>query len=324
MFDNQKPNFRIALALAVLLLLLGGLWAAATFLWPQDDGKIAILKAETDAFKVKPEQAGGMQIPHQDKLVFNTVSNEGKGGMVERVLPAPEQPVLENNQPKAPLPNAIQEAAALTQAQITQAQGTEKEPSPAPVLDVPSMVVPEANAAAPEVIAPQPEQAATPVVTPVVTPTASASAATLDTVKDIAPSKKAETTEPKKPAAIKKAVVKAITQAAVKPPLKKAPETEPNPPNTTETAQKKPSSATSSTKVRFQIASFFDKALAEKSLPQLKQKYANDLQGAGLFITAAKINGDKNVFRIQGNATNVSTICSGIKAKGGACVSIRP
>ncbi|MBY0429003.1 MAG: SPOR domain-containing protein, partial [Alphaproteobacteria bacterium] len=79
-------------------------------------------------------------------------------------------------------------------------------------------------------------------------------------------------------------------------------------------------------KGHFQIASFFDKPSADKALAQFKSKYADELDGAGLSIATATINGGKQVFRIQGTASSAnvaSSICSGIKSKGGSCVTIK-
>ncbi|MGE4218329.1 MAG: SPOR domain-containing protein [Alphaproteobacteria bacterium] len=43
--------------------------------------------------KVMPENPGGMEVPHQDKTVFNRIDEQGESGTeVERLLPPPETP----------------------------------------------------------------------------------------------------------------------------------------------------------------------------------------------------------------------------------------
>lgn len=45
--------------------------------------------------KVAPENPGGMEVPHQDKTVFNRIDEQGEAGAeVERLLPPPEAPRL--------------------------------------------------------------------------------------------------------------------------------------------------------------------------------------------------------------------------------------
>ena len=62
---------------------------------------VPVIKADDTPVKIKPDDRGGMQIPNQDKLVYNEM--EGDKGTAqprtERLLAPPEEPV----QPNAPL-----------------------------------------------------------------------------------------------------------------------------------------------------------------------------------------------------------------------------
>jgi hypothetical protein len=91
--DQQNSRFRVVVGIFMLVLFVGGIWGAVGLVWPDDDGQIVLLKADNAPYKIKPDDKGGMQIPHQDKLIFNTVSSDGKMVTVERILPGPEQPL---------------------------------------------------------------------------------------------------------------------------------------------------------------------------------------------------------------------------------------
>ncbi|MBI3515582.1 MAG: SPOR domain-containing protein [Proteobacteria bacterium] len=56
---------------------------------------IAAVALDTSPTKVRPEQPGGMEVQHQDKLVLNTLADGAKPGApaVERLLPPPETPL---------------------------------------------------------------------------------------------------------------------------------------------------------------------------------------------------------------------------------------
>lgn len=57
------------------------------------DMQVPIVRADTDQYKFKPEEPGGMDVPHRDSTVFEPLENTEETEKVERLLPAPEQPV---------------------------------------------------------------------------------------------------------------------------------------------------------------------------------------------------------------------------------------
>lgn len=165
---SSRPRLRLAVGIIMLVLVAGGIWGAIGLLWPEDDGKIVLLKADNTPYKVKPDDKGGMQIPHQDKLIFNTVSSDGKMVTVERILPGPEQPMhapvnnMDIPSPVAPIASSVaaqnaQQPAAVTQAEVQAkaqiAAQTAPAPTPAPT-PVPQAKVEEKPAPkAPEPVA---------------------------------------------------------------------------------------------------------------------------------------------------------------------------
>src|SRR3546814_1595052 len=60
-----------------------------------------MIKAEDAPIKHRPEEPGGMDVPHQDKLVFNRLAPGQVENQVERLLPPPEEPVAKP-EPSAP------------------------------------------------------------------------------------------------------------------------------------------------------------------------------------------------------------------------------
>lgn len=76
-------------AVVALVLFAGFIWYA----WDQSRGKGVILppvvRAEPGPAKVEPESPGGMEVPHQDKLVYERLDSEF-GEQVEQLLPLPE------------------------------------------------------------------------------------------------------------------------------------------------------------------------------------------------------------------------------------------
>ncbi len=52
-----------------------------------------IIKADVNPVRVRPESPGGMEVPHQDKLVYDRVDPDARQPQVERLLPPPEAPL---------------------------------------------------------------------------------------------------------------------------------------------------------------------------------------------------------------------------------------
>lgn len=60
------------------------------------EDELLVVEAEKTPIKEKPEDPGGMKFPNQDKTIFETFSNTPTPPKVERVLPAPEEPITSN------------------------------------------------------------------------------------------------------------------------------------------------------------------------------------------------------------------------------------
>lgn len=83
---------KIGVAGAAVAVFVGVIWYA--YLWGSQqagDEPLPVVRAEDGPDKVRPEDPGGMDVPHQDKLVMNE-TGEGDGETAENLLPPPETP----------------------------------------------------------------------------------------------------------------------------------------------------------------------------------------------------------------------------------------
>jgi SPOR domain len=118
--DRRLPM--ILLALFAMAVFAGGLW----FAYVQgthhpavsaSGDKVPLIRADEHPTKIRPEQPGGMTIPDQNVSIYN----EKPGGPpVEKLLPAPEQPM------PRPLPTVTERAPPLPHS------ATAAAPSPSP------------------------------------------------------------------------------------------------------------------------------------------------------------------------------------------------
>lgn len=91
--EHHSPTPFI-LVIIVLVVISALIWFM--FRWASGDhpSNPPIIPAESTPFKVRPENPGGMMIPHQDKLVYGRLS-QNASQPVERLLPPPEQPMMQ-------------------------------------------------------------------------------------------------------------------------------------------------------------------------------------------------------------------------------------
>ena len=90
----QRVGRRHVVVILALAVLVAGITLYLKFSNPSDEQptEIPTIKAEAP-IKQRPEQPGGIDIPHQDVLVFQQIENGSDGkSRVEHLLPAPETP----------------------------------------------------------------------------------------------------------------------------------------------------------------------------------------------------------------------------------------
>jgi cell division septation protein DedD len=126
-----------ALALGVMAIFAGGLWFAyhegtkhpgVTSAAPADN--IPLIRADNTPVKVKPDKAGGMEIPDQDNPLYGAKSS----APIEKLLPPPEalQP-----RPVAPVAQPQPQPAGPAVAPAAPAAAS---PKPAPPLLTPAQI----------------------------------------------------------------------------------------------------------------------------------------------------------------------------------------
>lgn len=90
---RSRNNFLGTFAGVVLAGVVG--WFVLAPQYEQTNKEIPVIQRPQTAVKIKPENPGGMDIPNQDKDVYNIVEKKTVDNtVVENLLPAPEQPKL--------------------------------------------------------------------------------------------------------------------------------------------------------------------------------------------------------------------------------------
>lgn len=132
--NTMTHKNKLWMVMGVLGLVAIG-FAAAFTISAQSTGEMPIITADTTAYKAKPETPGGIEIPFQDKLVFNRLDPEGQQVQAERLLPPTEEPMTLALQPaqREPSMPAPKEQLATQQNAAAVAKTLPVETTAAPV-----------------------------------------------------------------------------------------------------------------------------------------------------------------------------------------------
>lgn len=164
-FSRGRPSYVlrriVTLGIIAFFVLGAGVWWWSHSRTP---GEIPTIKAE-GSYKERPEQPGGIDIPHQDVQVYQEIEGGAadEKTTVEHMLPPPEQPTapaataaagedqefvtapatqVENISPAAGLP-ALKEAEAPKKMEVPTPVAVAPTPAPAPVKQVEQHVPPK-------------------------------------------------------------------------------------------------------------------------------------------------------------------------------------
>ena len=92
---RSRNNFLGTFAGIILAGIVG--WFVLAPQYEQTYKEIPVIRRPQTAVKIKPENPGGMDIPNQDKDVYNIVEKKAVDNtVVENLLPEPEKPKLPN------------------------------------------------------------------------------------------------------------------------------------------------------------------------------------------------------------------------------------
>lgn len=105
--QEQKP-LRFVFGIGILILFATFSWLLFRWSTQSVTSTVPHIQADPNPFKVRPDNPGGLVIPHQDKLVYGRLGSEGHQSVhVEHVLPPPEQPMQGGySQPAQPMDGA--------------------------------------------------------------------------------------------------------------------------------------------------------------------------------------------------------------------------
>ena len=188
----QEPSSGVSGFVKILVATFAVLVAAAIgwVVWiAYDEGvragavkTVPVIRADIGDIKRKPDEPGGLVVPHQDKLVFNRLAPGQANQPIERLLPLPEVPLAQPvKESRTPPEKSVGPASAMPAPALAP-------PLPKLVEAAPVKEPPAAVALAPPAALPEPEQLAAKTPPPpaeldVETP---ASAPTLDKSPEIA------------------------------------------------------------------------------------------------------------------------------------------
>ncbi len=130
---RSRNNFLGTFAGIALAVVVG--WFILSPQYAEHNKDIPVIKRPQAAVKIKPENPGGMEIPNQDKDVYNIVEKKSVDNtVIENLLPTPEQPKLPDIVPEvadidenaANLDEIVEEVAAPTETKEERAAVPEK------------------------------------------------------------------------------------------------------------------------------------------------------------------------------------------------------
>jgi len=286
-------------------LALVGFGAAIWFaydrgLQPDEKDELVVIKADPLPEKEKPSEEGGLDIPHQDKLLLNEVPGSATESKVEQLLPEPETPLPAvppaDESPDAPAENTQQTA------KIMEEMAANEPEVPAVPADSGAEAAPKASVEG-EAAQAEAEAAADKVaestsgVTPAPAPPKPAPKA---------PESSAEGAAPKKAASQESSTG---GQAAAK-------TAEP-------AAEKKTASAIASGDIVLQLISVGSQAGAEQSWARMQKAHGSLLGSMSFSVEKAQVNG-KTYYRVlTGPFPNRATaldMCAQLKAQKQDCL----
>lgn len=109
--ETRRPRLLPVWILLGAAALSGGAWAVMGDGGgggpPPDDASVPLIVASTEPWKVRPDDPGGMEIPNQGTLIYETLNTADPEEAPERILPPPEEPMS----PPEPEPDRAEELA---------------------------------------------------------------------------------------------------------------------------------------------------------------------------------------------------------------------
>ena len=171
--ESGRPRLLPVWILLGAAALSGGAWAVMENAGggpPPDEASVPLITASAEPWKVRPADPGGMEIPNQGTLIYETLTTADPEEAPERILPPPEEPL---SPPQLEADRAEELAVAASgvergDAALQPDAGAAEEPAPAAVEEAP-IAEPEVTPG-PDVIDPDVLEPEAPTDEPVVRP----------------------------------------------------------------------------------------------------------------------------------------------------------
>lgn len=90
---RRRRTAGILTGLVSVAIIAGYIWSGSGGDEPEAGGEPPLIQADDAPIRVPPENPGGLEIPHRDKLVLQRIPGEGEDPRRERLLPPPEEPL---------------------------------------------------------------------------------------------------------------------------------------------------------------------------------------------------------------------------------------
>lgn len=94
--DDARRAYMIVGSILAVFVFIAVLWYLYYQKNSHDAEEPPLITAEEGPIRERPDDPGGMEVPHQDKLIFD-VANGEKAELEDAVQPGPEQPLEEAN-----------------------------------------------------------------------------------------------------------------------------------------------------------------------------------------------------------------------------------
>ncbi|MCY4480738.1 MAG: SPOR domain-containing protein [Rhodospirillales bacterium] len=95
--ESRRPRLLPVWILLGAAALAGGAWAVTERMGggpsSTDEASVRLITASAEPWKVRPDDPGGMQIPNQGTLIYETLTTSDPEEAPERILPPPEEPL---------------------------------------------------------------------------------------------------------------------------------------------------------------------------------------------------------------------------------------